>query len=224
MSVRTRCGVRERAGVGDRVEQRDAEAGRGAELDEGAGDRCRAGDPQERRREVRFHVDLQRSPGVAGHDQLDDPIAAPALGRRVLRQAKQARLAVGQRVERLADDDRLGARAADPALDRAVGVDDPVRPGPGRRRPRDRDDRRERERLAGLRELRGAREQAAPARLRRGQAVTPFSRRIAQTFCGVIGMSMLRTPRCHSASTTALAIAGGAPTVADSPTPFAPIG
>ena len=35
---------------------------------------------------------------------------------------------------------------------------------------------------------------------------------------------MLRTPRCHSASTTAFAIAGGAPTVADSPTPFAPIG
>ena len=57
-----------------------------------------------------------------------------------------------------------------------------------------------------------------------GYAVTPFSRRIAQTFGGVIGMSMLRTPRCHSASTTALAIAGGAPTVADSPTPLAPIG
>ena len=35
---------------------------------------------------------------------------------------------------------------------------------------------------------------------------------------------MFRTPRCHSASTTAFAIAGGAPTVADSPTPFAPIG
>ena len=35
---------------------------------------------------------------------------------------------------------------------------------------------------------------------------------------------MCRTPRCDSASTTALAIAGGAPTVADSPTPFAPSG
>ena len=54
--------------------------------------------------------------------------------------------------------------------------------------------------------------------------MTPFSCRIAQTFWGVIGMSMLRTPRCHSASTTAFAMAGGAPTVADSPTPLAPIG
>ncbi len=161
---------------------------------------------------------------MAGHDELDDPVAAPALGRRVLRQAEQARLPVGQRVERLADDDRLGARAADPALDRPVGVDDPVRPGPGRRRPGDRNDRGKGERASGLSELRGAREQPAPARLRRGQAVTPLSRRIFQTFWGVIGMSMLRTPRCHSASTTAFAIAGGAPTVADSPIPFAPIG
>jgi len=41
---------------------------------------------------------------------------------------------------------------------------------------------------------------------------------------GVIGMSTWRTPRCQSASTTALAIAAGAPTVADSPTPLAPSG
>jgi hypothetical protein len=55
-------------------------------------------------------------------------------------------------------------------------------------------------------------------------SATPFSWRIRQTFSGVIGMSMFRTPRCQSASTTAFAIAGGAPTVADSPTPFAPSG
>src|SRR5438034_735877 len=36
----------------------------------------------------------------------------------------------------------------------------------------------------------------------------PFSWRIAQTLGGVIGMSMLRTPRCHRGSTTALAIDG----------------
>ena len=42
--------------------------------------------------------------------------------------------------------------------------------------------------------------------------------------CGVMGMSMWRTPRCQSASTTALAMAAGAPTVADSPMPYAPIG
>ena len=37
-------------------------------------------------------------------------------------------------------------------------------------------------------------------------------------------MSMLRTPRCASASITALTYAAGEPTVADSPTPLAPIG
>ena len=127
-------------------------------------------------------------------------------------------------MQRLADHDRLAARATDPALDRAVRMDDAVGARPGRRRAGDGDDRRERERTAGLAELRSAREQAARARLGPRQAVTPLSRRIFQTFCGVIGMLMFRTPRCHSASTTALAIAGGAPTVADSPTPFAPIG
>src|SRR6185295_15313056 len=57
-----------------------------------------------------------------------------------------------------------------------------------------------------------------------GYSATPFSRRMFHTFSGVIGMSMCVTPRCASASTTALAIAGGAPTVADSPTPLAPNG
>src|SRR5207249_10908425 len=46
----------------------------------------------------------------------------------------------------------------------------------------------------------------------------------SQTLAGVIGMSTWRTPRCQSASTTALAMAAGAPTVADSPTPLAPSG
>ena len=127
-------------------------------------------------------------------------------------------------MERLADDDRLGARATDPAFDRAVGMDDPVGTGPGRRRSGDRDDGRERKRTACRRELGCPAEEAPADRLLPVQAVTPASRRIFQTFCGVIGMSMFRTPRCHSASTTALAIAGGAPTVADSPIPFAPIG
>ena len=55
-------------------------------------------------------------------------------------------------------------------------------------------------------------------------SATPFSLRISQTRSGRIGISTCVTPRCASASTTALAIAGGAPTVADSPTPFAPSG
>src|SRR2546422_8863825 len=51
-----------------------------------------------------------------------------------------------------------------------------------------------------------------------------FSWRIFHTFHGVIGMSMCVTPRWARASTTAFTIGAGAPTVADSPTPFAPIG
>src|SRR4030095_8446458 len=46
----------------------------------------------------------------------------------------------------------------------------------------------------------------------------------SQTFALVSGMSMLRTPSGHSASITAFTNAAGDPTVADSPTPLAPIG
>src|SRR5690606_13927828 len=55
-------------------------------------------------------------------------------------------------------------------------------------------------------------------------SVTPALRNSRHTFSGVMGMSMWRTPRCERASTTALAMAGGAPTVGDSPTPLAPSG
>jgi hypothetical protein len=44
------------------------------------------------------------------------------------------------------------------------------------------------------------------------------------TRSGSSGMSMLRTPRCAIASITAFTYAAGEPTVADSPTPLAPIG
>ena len=46
----------------------------------------------------------------------------------------------------------------------------------------------------------------------------------SQTRDGVSGMSACRMPYGLSASTTALTTAGGDPTVADSPTPLAPIG
>src|SRR5947199_379800 len=58
----------------------------------------------------------------------------------------------------------------------------------------------------------------------KGYSETTWSRRHFQTFAGVTGISIWRTPRCHNASTTALTIAAGAPTVADSPTPLAPKG
>jgi hypothetical protein len=44
------------------------------------------------------------------------------------------------------------------------------------------------------------------------------------TFDGVSGMSACRTPYGFNASITAFTTAAGEPTVADSPTPFAPIG
>ena len=50
----------------------------------------------------------------------------------------------------------------------------------------------------------------------------PFALRTSQTRSGRIGISICVTPRCASASTTAFAIAGGAPTVADSPHPLRP--
>ena len=47
----------------------------------------------------------------------------------------------------------------------------------------------------------------------------------AHTRAGVIGMSMWSTPWVsYSASITALTIAGGEPTLGDSPTPLAPSG
>ena len=82
---------------------------------------------------MRFHVDLQGSAGVAGHDELDNAVGAAALGGSVLRQPEQPRLAVGEGVERLADDDGLGRLATHPALDRAIGMDDARRARDGPR-------------------------------------------------------------------------------------------
>ena len=82
------------SGIRDRVEQGDPPAGRRPERGEGAGDRGRTGDPEERGGQMRFHVDLQGATGVAGHDEFDDAVAAPAFGGGVLAQPKQPRLAV----------------------------------------------------------------------------------------------------------------------------------
>src|SRR5438067_1151096 len=54
--------------------------------------------------------------------------------------------------------------------------------------------------------------------------VNPFSLRMFHTFSGVMGISICRMPTWARASTTALTIACGDPTVGDSATPFAPIG
>ena len=57
-----------------------------------------------------------------------------------------------------------------------------------------------------------------------GHSARPTSCSACQTLSEVTGISRLRTPTCARASTTAFTNAAGEPTVADSPTPFAPIG
>ena len=220
-------GRRERVGLGDRVDDGHPPARGGAEGRERAGDRGRAGDPEDRRRQMRFHVDLQGAPGVAGHDQFDDAVAAPTLGRGVLREAQQPGLAVDERSGAPRGRRRAGRSCRRPSP-RSCRPDGrcPTRPG------RAEVGRWTATTVATTNGRPAASSSAARAKMDRpvmrisGGRVheMPFSWRIAQTFWGVIGMSMFRTPRCHRASTTALAIAGGAPTVADSPTPLAPIG
>src|SRR5262249_29865654 len=108
------------------------------------------------------------------------------------------------------------ARAADPAAKLAVVGDERAVTDARRGRPLDADDRRERERRPFRSEPAGLDEHVHSAR--------PASFSASHTLSGVSGMSMLRTPAGASASTTAWTNAAGEPTVADSPTPFAPIG
>ena len=112
----------------------------------------------------------------------------------------QPRLAVAERLERLPHDDRLGARAADEPVHGAVVEDDALRaqmPGARRAPP---DDGREREGATRLRQPHGLGKNAGVH-----QPVGACADSIAdQTRSGSKGMSMLRTPRCASASMTAL--------------------
>ena len=151
-------------------------------------------------------------------------VRTPSRGRRAVarRDAQQQRLARLQRAQRVQAHRRLRAGPADEALDRAVGEDQrPRRPGARssarcarhHERLHERDARRLE--LGGARASRGSITAAAPP----SRAASPSTRGRA---CS--GMSMCRTPSGSSASHTALTIAGGEPTVADSPIPFAPIG
>src|SRR4029077_13025761 len=82
--------------------------------------------------EVGLHVDLQRATAVARHSILQHPFGparnAPALAV----EADESRPAVSHRLKRLARDDRLGAGAADPALNSAVLTNERLRAGLGR--------------------------------------------------------------------------------------------
>ena len=103
------------------------------ELGEGEGGRALADDREQRR--AREHLTARceaprRDPPTGAIGPADGPI-------------EQLRLAVRERVERLADHGRLGARAADPADDGAVGRDERVVALPRRGRALDPDDGRE---------------------------------------------------------------------------------
>ena len=134
-------------------------------------------------REAGLHVDLQRAAAVARHRVLDHARRAAGTARAFADEPDQSRPAVLDGRQGFTDDDRLRARAADPAGDRAVGAHERLGPRLGGRRRLAPDHRRQRERLAAALEIRGEREQLV-------HSVTPFSRSTFHTFAGVIGMSM----------------------------------
>src|SRR5690348_13480051 len=101
---------------------------------------------------------------------------------------------------------RLGARSADESLDRPVGPHGGAIARPHARRALRADHHGTYEWLIA----------------HCGGAAFPFI--ASQTRPGVAGMSMWRTSYGSSASMIAFITHGGDPTVADSPTPFAPIG
>src|SRR3954447_4228192 len=133
---------------------------------------------------------------------------------------QEQRLAGLQHARRVQPDRGLRAGAADEALDRAICEDDGAVARADARRPlRAHDDRRDERGPRRDQRVRSAR----PLGVRHcGGAAFPFI--ASHTRPGVAGMSMWWTPYGSSASITALITHGGDPTVADSPTPFAPSG
>ena len=107
-----------------------------------------------RSRQIGLHVDLQRAAAVARHGVVENAFGAAGLTPALAVEPDQARSAVAQRLQRLADEDRLSARAADPAFDAAVGVDEGLGAGLGRGRRLAPDHRGQDERLAPTLEIR----------------------------------------------------------------------
>jgi hypothetical protein len=111
---------------------------------------------------------------MAGHDELDDAVGPAPLRRTVTGQPQETWLTIAEGAKRLADDDRLRATPADPALDGPVRVDDAAGAWPRRGRSSNGDDGCDDERSPGLLEFGGVREDR--------RQLMPFSCRIAQTF------------------------------------------
>ena len=175
----------------------DLEAHRRSELGQGARDRRVADHRDARRGDVGLQEDLERA---AAQARVGDDDGALLVGRPVdlaRDDPDQHRLARLQRAQRVQAHRLVRARPADEALDRPVWPHHGPVAGAGDRRAR------------------AAHDDRLDVR-RRGHPCSA-----AHTFAGLSGMSTWRTPM---ASITALTTAGGEPTVADSPTPFAPRG
>ena len=102
-------------------------------------------------------MDFQSPPAMTGHWEVSHP-GARRPGH--FRDLDEARLAVGDRPERLADDDRRGAAPTDPADEAPVRRDHRLRAGLRRRRPLGPHDRRRGEWLATREQLRREGEEA----------------------------------------------------------------
>jgi len=111
--------MRQLGGVSVGVDQVDQVPHRLAELGDRARDRRDAEHDEPRRGEHRLEEDVHGSSAVAGHRQRGDPGARVEVG--LGRQRDQPRLAVDERLRRLAQDLRPGAVAAEPAVVAAVG-------------------------------------------------------------------------------------------------------
>ncbi len=110
------------------------------------GDRRRAVDMQEGRRQDGLQEDVERATGQAGVADDDEALRRfRGRGARLVRRcdSQQGRLAVVEQTKALDPDGRLGAHAADETLDRAVGQHDRAVARLRRRRPLSPDDRGE---------------------------------------------------------------------------------
>ena len=167
-----------------------------------------------------FHVNLQCAFALARDRNGDDAVARAPFELLRGAQEQQPRRPLLERLQRLSDDRRLGARPAEPAAHLAIRHDERGRALLAGRRRAPPYDGRQHERLSPPGELR---RELEDVRLQAEMPAFAFSN-ASHTFADVTGMSMFLTPDGHNASITALTYAAGEPTVADSPTPLAPIG
>ena len=211
------------AGIGGfAVRQFDFEADAGAERFQGLRHRRRAHHHDPGRRNPRLEEDLDRPAAQARVGDLDGAFLRGA-GRFSGQHPQQEGFLGGQDLPAVLAHRLLHAVSAHKAVDLSAGQHQGGVPGVGARRMLGADHRGMDERLAAAGEFicPGGQGSCGGSHQIGGRARPCMA---AQTRAGVQGMSICVTPNGARASTTALTIAGGEPTVADSPMPFAPIG